>query len=454
MSFVNRRTELKTLEAWWEKPYPRPALIWGRRRVGKTSLVQEFAKGRRAIFHLGLGRTESGELAQLSLKVAAAQFGGARNLTSRPYSSWEETLDHLASLAREEPLLLVLDEFPEMVTKSPELPGILRAFLDLSREKTQLRILLCGSAVRTMQAIQEYRAPLYGRFDLNIHLHPFRPHEAAQMLPDLSPTMRAMVYGIVGGMPLYLSWWDAGASLEENLTALACRQNAPMIVEGDYLLATEAQHAGRLTEVLRAIAEGRTKHNEIADAVGIDPSRTLRELITLRLIERMQPVTEKSSTRRRIYRLTDNFLAFYFAVLTPYRNEIDRGLGDTVLPAVLDGINDHMGPVWEEAFRDYLRLRAADIDPRTVAIGPWWHGGGQDEIDAVALAGRSRNPVLVGEAKWARRVNGDKIRAQLSRKALALTNEIEHLRYAVCAREEITSTDPNLWCITAEDIFG
>ncbi|MGH3546031.1 MAG: AAA family ATPase, partial [Mycobacteriales bacterium] len=165
MAFVNRRTELKTLESWWQKPYPRPALIWGRRRVGKTSLVQEFAKGRRAIFHLGLGRTESGELAQLSLKVVAARLGGARDLTSRPYSSWEEALDHLASLAREEPLLLVLDEFPEMVTKSPELPGILRAFLDLSREQTQLRILLCGSAVRTMQAIGEHRAPLYGRFD-------------------------------------------------------------------------------------------------------------------------------------------------------------------------------------------------------------------------------------------------------------------------------------------------
>jgi hypothetical protein len=165
--------------------------------------------------------------------------GGLRDLGSRPYERWEDLLDGLADLARDEPLLLIIDEFPELLPMSPALPAILRAFLDRSRGRTRLRILICGSSVRLMEAIQDYREPLYGRFDESILLHPFRPHEAASMLPGLSSADRALVYGIVGGMPQYLQWWRQDRTTRQNLQSLACRPGALLLTEGERVLGTE-----------------------------------------------------------------------------------------------------------------------------------------------------------------------------------------------------------------------
>ncbi len=378
-----------------------------------------------------------------------------RDLSARPYQTWDEAFDNLARYAATEPLLVVIDEFPEVAAAVPDIEGILRAFLDRARGRTALRVLLCGSAVRTMQAIQEYRAPLYGRFDLTMQLHPFRPHEASEMLPSLRPADRAVVYGVVGGMPLYLSWWDQNAPIRDNLMHLACTPDGRMLVEGDLVLATEAGHGEHMEAVLQAIATGRTRHNEIADNTGIDPTRTLRDLTTLRLAERLIPVTESARTRRRIYRISDNFLAFFLGVLSPFRGEIDRGLGKSIINAVIGAIDEHMGGAWEEAFRDHLRLRAVEGDlgrDDVVAVGSWWRDGGS-QIDAVALAGRSREPFLVGEAKWSKRINAARVKAGLAVKAAGLVLEPESLRYAVCGREQVEHADLDTLVVTAAEIF-
>lgn len=455
--FVNRVRDLAALDKWWAGR-DTFGLVWGRRRVGKSWLVARFAQDHPAVLHTGGDRPLAQELALFARAVDSAGLAGRRDLVERPFTSWDEALDNLSATAeaRGHEVLVVLDEFPDLLRSDSSLETVLRAFGERSGRRSPLRMLLCGSAVRVMQRIQEERSPLYGRFGLVLQLHPFEPHEAALMLPGLDPGERALVWGLLGGVPLYLSWWDQATTLEQNLAELVCQPGARLLNEGRLVLATEADMTALAGPVLSAIAAGRTKFNEVKDAVRTDPTRTLERLVELRLIERVAPVTEDPhNSRRSRYRVADNFLVFWLGVVDRYRAEIDRGLGPTILPVLVQSLDDHMGPRWEEAFRAHLRRLAVEgrLGPEVVAIGPWWRDGA-DEIDAVVLRGRGRQAVLVGEAKWARRVAAGELEATLSGKAARIPGAAADPGLALCAREEVVGAAPGTLTVTAEDIFA
>jgi AAA+ ATPase superfamily predicted ATPase len=245
----------------------------------------------------------------------------------------------------------------------------------------------------------------------------------------------------------------------DNILRLACRPGAALWTEGEFILATDGVAGGLAKQVLGAIAAGRSRHSEIVGAVTANRqvAKVLDDLETLRLIERVIPVTDDPRTRsgRTTYRIADNFLAFWLGLLEQYGSEIDRGQGTAVANAVMKRLDDHMGPRYEEAFRVHLRrlVGAGEFGPDALRVGPFWtRGGEQVEIDAVVLGGRPEGALAIGECKWAQTVSGPAIVTKLEARARALPRIAPDLRYVVCARERVTSPN-NVLAITARDIF-
>lgn len=284
-------------------------ILYGRRRVGKTALINEFAKNKRSIIHLGIGVPLAEELAAFT--AVLPEGIELRGLTLR---NWDEAIILVAESVKDEPILLVLDEFPELLASDPHLEGRLRAVWEkVIRSESKLKLLLSGSAVRTMWSIGEARAPLYGRFDLRLLVHPFRPHEAALMLRHLKPAERAVVWGMCGGTPLYLSWWDQDADVTHNIRELFCSADARLRQDAELVLATDGVAGGLAKQVLSAIALGKNRHSEIVDAVPSDRqvATVLDNLEKLRLVDRVVPVVDEQRAKhgRTTYRIADNMLA-------------------------------------------------------------------------------------------------------------------------------------------------
>jgi uncharacterized protein len=455
MVFVNRTEELAQLSSWFDASTsgPRLALVWGRRRIGKTALLREFASTRRSIIHIGASRPITSQLEQFARQLHGFD-GVPERILRRGLTSWDDVFDALSALSTSEPLLVVLDEFPELLDASPDLPSLLRARWEELGENSKLRLVLCGSAIRTMESLQEVRAPLYGRFDLNLLIHPFGPHEAALMLPNLKPTDRAIVWGLLGGVPLYLSMWDQSATIQTNLQTLVATPGARLLIEGELLVDTEGDSGGLGRRVLFAVAAGRTKHNEIADAIGADPTRTLDRLVQLRMLNRIVPVLDDPrKTRRRTYELADNFLRFWLGNVDRLRTDIEIGVGRTAVNALIAGLDDLMGAAWEDATRSHLiRLSEKGVfGPDVVAVGRQWQDN-VAELDGVVVAGRTRNVVAVAEAKWTKSVDGAQLARELRSKLQRLNLPSEDVRLVVSARQTVTKSAEVL-ALTANDIF-
>lgn len=465
MGFVNRVTELSALDSWHERRGPHLGVVWGRRRVGKTYLLSHWARNRRAIFHVARNRPLADELTALSAAAAPVLDLPMRNLGTRPFVSWDDAFETFAEAATERPLVVVIDEFPELLLANPGLESALRAIWERMGDR-RLRLILCGSAVRSMEMLQQERAPLFGRATLRMHVRPFAPHEAALMLGGLTPAKRAEAWGVCGGSPFYLSLWDTKATTTENLYRLFGTEQGMLLNEGQLILATEDFAGGRREripeQVLRAIAAGRTRFAEIKQQLGADPTRALASLQELDLIERMLPVGRNADPRRAYYRVADNFLAFWLSAVEPHRPAISQRLGSGVAKVLAAQLDDFMGERWEEAFRAHL-VHALAEDERVqplVELGRFWKQYGSDpgELDAVGLTGRERRLTLAGEAKWARREDGRRLLRTLHQKVLAsglAPADAPEPVYALCARDEVTGDlPPETLVVTAADIFG
>ena len=426
MTFHNRTEELQTLADAESSPGHSLFVVYGRRRVGKTELLKEFCREKPHIYFLAAQEAEQRQREKFTEQVAGHFDDRVPRL-----DGWDEAFEYLGEKLQEEATIVVIDEFPYLVAENDSIPSYLQSLVDEQLQQSESMLVLCGSSVSTMESeVLGSKSPLYGRRTGQLDLQPFSFTEASAVIEyDFTETIRS--YAVTGGTPLYLTLFDYNRSLAENIRTEILSPSAVLYNEPSFLLRTELRNPARYMSILEAIALGATTPNEIAGkaGVGVGPlSKYLQTLRQLRLIEREVPVTASAQkSKRSRYRISDEFLRFWFRFVEPNRSSIEEAPKIVYEETIAQALPEHIGPVFETIAQEALweAIRTERIDPYS-EVGRWWYDG--EEIDLVALA-PDADRILFGECKWTSEPVGRNLTRQLEQKA-------EEVRWGSPTREE------------------
>ncbi|HTJ68792.1 MAG TPA: AAA family ATPase [Actinospica sp.] len=414
--FVGRQRELALLDELMEPVRTggrtgrpgRAVLIRGRRRVGKSRLVEEFARrsGLPHVFFTASGMPRSEELVSFAEQVAVSDLPEADRFAEfATPQTWDAALTLLAGLLpTDQPSMLVLDEMPYLVREDPGFEGTLQKLFDRTLSKLPVLLVLIGSDLSMMESLNTYGRPFYQR-GTEMVVPPLNPAEVAAML-GTGPADAFDAFLVSGGLPLILDEWPRGANLWDYLERAVSRPTSAMLISGERALAAEFPTEAQARLVLGAIGHGERTFSLIGRAAGGLNSGSLKRsldlLIEKRIVEADVPLSTKPSKETR-YRVADPHLRFWLSFLGPGMPAIERGRGDQVLAAIRRSWPSWRGRAIEPVIREALiRLPAGVLPDGTDAVGGYWTRTNDPEID---LVGADRAPVaqrvtMVGSVKW------------------------------------------------------
>lgn len=397
MTFYDRRAELETLESEFASGESGFVVLYGRRRIGKTELLKRFCRDRPHVYFLAAQESESRQREKFVEQIASAVDQRVPRV-----EDWPDAFDFLGDVLAERQLVVAIDEFPYLVETNDSLPSYVQGFVDESLSETDSMLVLSGSSVGVMESdVLGHESPLYGRRTAQIDLEPFSFGQASEVIEyPMEDAIRS--FAVTGGTPMYLTRFDYGRDLDENVRTNVLSPSAPLYDEPEFLLRTELRNPGRYMSILEAIATGHTTPTEIAGETGIDTgplSKYLKTLRRLRLVEREVPVTASNKqSRRSLYVVADEFLRFWFRYVGPNRSAVAEAPDVVYEESIRPDLPRHVSTTFEAVCREAVwdAIRRGAIEPYA-SVGRWWYG--EDELDIVALSpGDDR--ILFGECKW------------------------------------------------------
>ena len=405
--FIGRKRELALLEKLYTSGKFEFVGVYGRRRVGKTALLTEFTRHLPTGWCAAVEDDASTNLRILSQAVFALQSPDSDPDIAPIYADFPTAIEAAFAATRYKRGVLVIDEFPYLAKSFPAFSSMLQAAIDAHQGESNLFLVLCGSSLSFMkEQLLSRKSPLYGRRTAQIELKPFDFFESRLFFPELNIHDAACIYGMVGGVPLYLMQFDASASLEQNISKVFLNSGSILYEEPVNLVKQEVSKAAQYNAVIAAIAGGATQHNEIAAKAGLESAALdyyLKELLRIGLVYREEPITGKGG-RKAIWQLDDNLFRFWYRFIRPRQSLVERGLGENVAPRIIAGMPEYMGLVFERICKDWLwrELAAGALELELTEVGRWWGNDpscrAEAEIDIVAVD--DAKTVLVGECKW------------------------------------------------------
>ncbi len=393
MNFIGRETELNQLEKLYQSPHFEFLIMYGRRRIGKTTLLKKFALEHKVLFFSAEEKNSALNLSDFGEQLLS-YYGETNGIE---FSSWKSAFEYISDHSKNDKTVIIIDEFPFIAKEDSSIKSVLQHIIDHKWQNKNIMLVLCGSSVSFMvNEVMGYKSPLFGRKTSVMEIKPFDYMVTEQYFPNYSPVERLIVYGILGGIPYYLQQFSDNLSIQENISNVIVSSHANLRDEPLTLLRAELREPMVYNSIIEAIATGATKSGEIASKIHDTPSKCsayISNLREMRLIERITPCGEKESGKISIYRLADNFFAFWYKFLFAHKTKLELMESLNFSSLIVKNISDFMGIAFEKICEQYLvkQAKAENLPFIPSSLGKWWGNNPQlkkqDDIDILGIDG-------------------------------------------------------------------
>ena len=412
--FIGRERELASLKEFYEKDGIGMTVIYGRRRIGKSTLITEFIKDKKSIFYTATKVGKNRNLELFSKQVVNLLMPGVDNIS---FNTLEAVFDFITRNIGNERIILVIDELPYWAEKDDALLSVLQKYIDRDWNDKNLKVILCGSALSFMEKkVLSEKSPLFGRRDSQIKLEAFNYLDAAKFVPNYSNEDKAICYGITGGVAKYLSMIDPKKSIDENIVRLFFKTDGYLYDETRNLLTQEFSDISLVNNIVEQIASGENTLNTIAGKIGEkEPTvlYSLEKLINVGLVEKKKCITDEKNKKKTQYVLRDYMFKFWYEFIPKATSVIEMGQGEIYYQKVVKNVlHSFMGSVFEEMCRYYTLMKGitGEYGCFITSVGTWWgveniadkNGtirAQSADIDVVALSEVDKKAVI-GECKF------------------------------------------------------
>ena len=440
--FIGRKNELEELNRLYNKDSFEMAVIYGRRRVGKTYLINEFCKNKLKILYVAIEQNDKGALENFSEKVLEILPEAGSFIDVFP--NWEKAFDYIADHAKDKRIILAIDEYPYIAAGNPSISSVLQKVIDTKFLNTKLFLILCGSSMSFMEnQVLGYKSPLYGRRTAQFKIEPFDYIDSGKFFPQYSKDEQLKAYGIVGGVPQYLSNLAKEGNLTDSIYYNYFRKDGHLFEEPSSILKQELREPAVYNSIIKAVASGASKINEIATKTGEESkkcSKYLSTLIDLHIVKKEYPVGLESG-RNGIYGLRDNMFKFWYRFVPENITNIEADMGQIIIDKKVNPqMTEYMGRIFEEICIQYMIRRNKKLSLFIMfdKIGRWWGNNPikkrQEEIDILAKSG---NKAIFGECKWRNELIGINVLDSLIDKS-KFFNQFEDKYYILFPRSGFT----------------
>lgn len=406
--FIGREKELNELEKLYAADQFQMPVIYGRRRIGKSTLIQEFAKNKKAVLFTAIESSAQRNLELFSQNIYKILAPELPALSAFP--TFEAAFDFLNESARKERLIVVIDEYPYLAAADKSISSILQLYIDQKFKNGKMYLILCGSSMSFMEnQVLGYQSPLYGRRTAQFKIQPFDYETASRFVPGYSAEDKALVYGVTGGVPRYLELFMSDFSVHENIIRLFFNDSGYLYEEPGNLLKQELREAGTYNTVIEAVAAGANRINEISTKTHLDPptvSYCLKTLISLEIVEKENSITDENNRKKVSYMISDQMFRFWYRFVPDGISMIVSRDGKSYYEqAVKPLLSDYMGKVFENMCKNYLMemSRQKKLPFIILKIGRWWGNNPikkrEEKIDLIGVNNIEKRMIL-GECKY------------------------------------------------------